>query len=56
MLDVCCEDAEGEDVEVPAIHPLTIVANAVLVALAAVPELTSWLQYLPVLAAHSYGY
>ncbi|KAJ1800157.1 hypothetical protein LPJ77_006191, partial [Coemansia sp. RSA 2523] len=36
--------------------PLTIIASVVLVALAAVPELTSWLQYLPVLAAHSYGY
>ncbi|KAJ2166841.1 hypothetical protein GGH15_002503, partial [Coemansia sp. RSA 562] len=30
---------------------LTILTSAVLVALAAVPEFTSWLHYLPVLAA-----
>ncbi|KAJ2477019.1 hypothetical protein IWW56_004583, partial [Coemansia sp. RSA 2131] len=32
-------------------QPLTIMASAVLVALAAAFEFTCWLQYLPVLAA-----
>ncbi|KAJ2136595.1 hypothetical protein J3F82_006299, partial [Coemansia sp. RSA 637] len=32
-------------------QPLTIMASAVLVALAAASEFTSWLHYLPVLAA-----